>query len=66
MFQIDADYNVVDEPLEITEAVRLQPDGWPSYADDPWLATTSIDAEDSLAKLIVIDDRADVVEDGGE
>ncbi len=66
VFQIDADYNVVDEPLEITEAVRLQPDGWPSYADDPWLATTSIDAEDSLAKLIVIDDRADVVEDGGE
>lgn len=66
VFQIDADYNLVDEPLEITEAVRLQPDGWPSYADDPWLATTSIEAEDSLAKLIVIDDRTDVADDGGE
>lgn len=66
VFQIDVDYNTVDEPLEITEAVRLQPDGWPSYADDPWLATTSIDVEDSLAKLIVIDDRADVADSGGE
>lgn len=66
VFQIDADYNVVEEPVEITEAVRLQPDGWPSYADDPWLASASVDAEDSLAKLIVIDDRADVADGGGE
>lgn len=66
VFQIDADYNVVEEPLEITEAVRLQPDGWPSYADDPWLASDSIEAEASLAKLIVIDDRADAVDGGGE
>lgn len=66
VFQIDADYYLVDEPLEITEAVRLQPDGWPSYADDPWLATESIDAEDSLARLILIDDRAEVADDGGE
>lgn len=64
VFQIDADYNVVGEPIEITEAVRLQPDGWPSYADDPWLANASVDAEDSLAKLIVIDDRAETGDDG--
>lgn len=63
VFQIDADYNVVDEPIEITEAVRLQPDGWPSYADDPWLASADIGLEDSLAKLIVIDDRAEFAEE---
>ncbi|MBQ1445445.1 MAG: hypothetical protein IIZ13_16505 [Renibacterium sp.] len=57
VFQIDDNYNLVDEPLEITDAVRLQPDDWPSYADDPWLATASIDIEQSLAKLVVIDDR---------
>jgi hypothetical protein len=59
VFQIDADYKVIDSPLEITEAVRLQPDGWPSYADSAWLATASIHNEDSLAALIVIDDRAE-------
>lgn len=66
VFQIDDEYNLIDEPLEITDAVRLQPDGWPSYADDPWLASSSIDAEDSLAKLIVIDDRIDAADGGGE
>lgn len=66
VFQIDADYNVIDEPLEITDAVRLQPDDWPSYADDPWLAAASIDAEQTLAALIVIDDRADTAGDVGE
>jgi len=66
VFQIDADYRVIDEPLEITDAVRLQPDDWPSYADDPWLATASIDVEQALAALIVIDDRLEAVSDQGE
>lgn len=66
VFQIDADYKVVEQPIEITEAVRLQPDDWPSYADDPWLAESQIAVETDLAKLIVIDDRADAAGDGGE
>lgn len=66
VFQIDADYKVVEQPIEITEAVRLQPDDWPSYADDPWLAESQIAVETDLAKLIVIDDRADAAGDDGE
>lgn len=66
VFQIDADYNVIAEPLEITDAVRLQPDDWPAYADDPWLATDSIDMEPALAALIVIDDRVGVMDDDDE
>lgn len=62
VFEIDADYNLVHDPLEITDAVRLQPDGWPTYADDPWLATASIEVEQSLATLIVIDDRVDATD----
>lgn len=65
VFQIDPNYNVIDEPLDITDAVRLQPDDWPSYADDPWLATASIDAEQTLAALIVIDDRVDTAGNDG-
>lgn len=60
VFQIDADYRVVEEPLEITSAVRLQPDDWPAFADDPWLAMSSVHEERTLAPLIVIDDRGDV------
>jgi len=66
VFQIDGNYSVITEPLEITDAVRLQPDDWPAYADDPWLATDSIDAEPTLAALIVIDDRDDISREAGE
>lgn len=59
VFTIDYDYTTATNPIEITEAVRLQPDGWPSYADDPWLAVEDIRDEPELAKLIVIDDRLD-------
>lgn len=66
VFQIDADYNVIETPLELADAVRLQPDDWPSYADDPWLAQSSIESELSLASLVVIDDRAEGLEIGVE
>ena len=59
VFEIDSDYNVVAEPIEVTTAVRLQPDDWPTYADDPWLSTESVDLNPDLEALIVIDDRAD-------
>ena len=59
VFEIDSDYNVVAEPIEITTAVRLQPDDWPTYADDPWLSVESVDMNPDLEALIVIDDRAD-------
>jgi len=59
VFQIGADYRVVAEPLEVSDAVRLQPDDWPSYADDPWYEIVLKGDEPSLDALIVIDDRAD-------
>ena len=62
VFQIDADYRVVAEALEVSDAVRLQPDDWPSYADDPWYETALAGNEPSLDALIVIDDRADATD----
>ncbi|MCC7128506.1 MAG: hypothetical protein IT192_06805 [Microbacteriaceae bacterium] len=63
VFQIDSNYMLVSQPIEITDAVRLQPDDWPSYADDPWLAGSLVDSETDLAKLIVLDDRVDTAND---
>lgn len=60
VFQIDASYNLINTPLEVVDAVRIQPDDWPSYADDPWLEVEAISSEPELAGLIVIDDRADI------
>ena len=57
VFEIDASYQVVPDPVEISQAVRLQPDGWPPFADDPWLRTESLEIEPELAKLVVIQDR---------
>ncbi len=66
VFTINNDYETSSEPIEVTQAVRLQPDGWPSYADDPWLARSDIDHEPELAKLIVLDDRAGNIHDGNQ
>jgi hypothetical protein len=63
VFQIDANYQVVQQPLEITDAVRLQPDDWPSYSDDPWYPLSSIGDEPTLDALVVIDDRLDATDD---
>lgn len=59
VFTIDSDYNVAPQPIEVVDAVRLQPDEWPAYADDPWIAIADVDDEPDLRKLIVLDDRDD-------
>jgi hypothetical protein len=66
VFEIDSNYAVIDEPIEVTAAVRLQPDDWPTYADDPWYSTESVGTNTDLDALIVIDDRADGSGDGGK
>ena len=56
VFQIDNDYNVLDKPIEVTMGVRLQPDEWPSYADDPWL-DSSLLPDSELAQLVLVEER---------
>lgn len=57
VFLIDRDYEVALEPVEAVDAVRLQPDEWPSYADDPWALVQDLTDEPELKKLVVLDDR---------
>ena len=62
VFQIGEDYSVLDKPIEIDRAVRLQPDEWPSYADDPWLDSRRLEHSE-LAELVLGDDRF-IMKDG--
>lgn len=57
VFPIDGDYRTITEAVEIEDAVRLQPDGWPIFADTPWLAVSELKNEPELAKLVVLQDR---------
>jgi CheY-like chemotaxis protein len=45
------------EPLEHALAVRLQPDGWPVFADDPWTAKSAAAADPAVRALVVHADR---------
>ena len=57
VFVIDEDYLVDAIPISARSAVRLQPDGWPAYADEPWLSIEDAEDEASLSSLIITDDR---------
>jgi hypothetical protein len=59
VFTLDRQYRVDAAPIEAAKAVRLQPDEWPPYADDPWVAVDTLDDEPDLRKLVVLDDRLD-------
>lgn len=57
VFAIDEDYFVDSIPISARAAVRLQPDDWPAYADEPWLSIEDADDDTPLARLVVTDDR---------
>ena len=55
------------EPVSATDAVRIQPDAWPPYADDAWADRGDLDDEDTgpaLRALVVSEDRWRVPNDG--
>lgn len=53
----DENGRALDTPIESNEAVRLQPDGWPVYADDPWATRGEASANDALRALVVHAER---------
>ena len=48
---IDEDYEFIDHPVEIADAVRIQPDDWPPYADDAWTKRPTFDSSVQLQRL---------------
>lgn len=58
---LDGNQDTRPEPVEAHDALRLQPDGWPPYADDPWAVLEDVtgdgDLAEALAALVVSTDR---------
>jgi hypothetical protein len=48
----DANGRALPEPIEQRDGVRLQPDGWPVFADDAW-ATRAATTDDPLLRALV-------------
>jgi hypothetical protein len=54
----DKDYSYVTEPVALEQAVRVQPDDWPPYADVAWMRIEDVAGNAELRALVVQDDRA--------
>ncbi len=53
---VDEEYEYLTYPVEIDGAVRIQPDDWPSYADEAWTERRLLENSDRLRSLTHPDD----------
>ncbi|MFI8524883.1 hypothetical protein ACIGB8_10570 [Promicromonospora sukumoe] len=49
---------VTSSDASAEDAVRIQIDGWPVYADDPWALLSDVGEDVDLRRLVAFDDRA--------
>lgn len=54
----DKDYSYVTESVALADAVRVQPDDWPPYADAAWMRIADVNGDAELRALVVQDDRS--------
>ncbi len=54
---LNADLEVTDEQVDVTEAVEVRPEGWPAFADPAWLPTRILTEAPDLASAVVARDR---------
>jgi len=54
---LGADYTPADEPIDVSEAVRIRLDDWPPYAEDAWAAITDARADSRLCHRVLPLDR---------
>jgi hypothetical protein len=55
---LDQHYRPITLPVAIDKAVRIQPDDWPSYADQAWTTIALANAHSKLRALVVRDDQS--------
>lgn len=48
---VDEEYEYLPHPVEIGDAIRIQPDDWPPYADEAWTQRDLIENSDRLRRL---------------
>lgn len=49
--------NVTTIDADASESVRIQVDGWPVFADDPWALLSAVRDNERLKRLVAHDDR---------
>ncbi len=54
---VDKNYEPIDDAFSRDQAVRLQPDDWPPYADQAWTTFDLAKEENSLGALVIKEDR---------
>jgi hypothetical protein len=54
---VNSDYQPLEKFESIDDAVRIRPDDWPSYADQPWTRIELALDEPRLGALVVAEDR---------
>lgn len=54
---LDGDLEPKREPVAIENAVRLQPDGWPTFAEEAWVSVDDALSNPDLAASVVTADR---------
>ncbi len=59
---VDENYQPLSEARDPTEAVRIQPDDWPPYAELAWTTITLARKTPRLAALVLEQDREQLIE----
>jgi hypothetical protein len=54
---LDEDLSPVRIPIDVRDAVRIQPDDWPDYADQAWVSVELAQDSDKVAGLVVSADK---------
>jgi hypothetical protein len=54
---MDSDYIESQWVIDSSEAVRLSPDLWPVFADEPWASIDDVQNDATLRSLVAKEDR---------
>jgi hypothetical protein len=57
---VNSDYQPISVHVDIDDAVRIQPDDWPVYADQAWITVDLARTEPTLRSLVVPEDLPSV------
>ena len=60
---LDKEYQFRDQPCELLEAVQVQPDDWPAYAEQAWASIADVHADERLRAIVVSSDRERILEE---
>lgn len=54
---VNSDFRALTQFSSRSDSVRIRPDDWPSYADQPWTTTSLARTEPGLKAVVVYEDR---------